>query len=101
MSREVIEGVAMFSSPVHLRFRAYSHKHHETHCPTEGYYWLRQGIMIRVDMRYTANDHSEQRIVMELHDLKIGPQDPAHFELPRGLRDLTNNIELSQTPSFM
>jgi hypothetical protein len=57
--------------------------------------------MIRVDMRYTANDHSEQRIVMELHDLKIGPQDPAHFELPRGLRDLTNNIELSQTPSFM
>lgn len=58
----------------------------------EGYYWVHEGIMIGVDLRYKTHDGSEQRMVMKLKDLDITEQDSAPFEVPEGFSDITNNI---------
>jgi hypothetical protein len=58
----------------------------------EGFYWVQHGILVRVELTYTEPDGTERSIVMELEDLVIGEQDPALFEVPPGLSDITNSI---------
>mgnify|MGYP001814509961 FL=1 len=48
-----------------------------------GYYWVSDdGILMKMDMIYQSPKQKGQRMVMEMVDLEIGPQDPAEFEVP-------------------
>jgi hypothetical protein len=50
-----------------------------------GYYWVSEdGILMKVDMIYQSRGQKGDRLVIELRDLEIGPQDPAYFEIPAG-----------------
>ena len=60
--------------------------------PGEGFYWVQRGIMVRIELTYTEPDGTDRSIMMELEDLVIGEQDPALFEVPSGLSDITNSI---------
>ena len=43
-----------------------------------GYYWVSDdGILMKMDMIYQTPKQKGQRMVMEMVDLEIGPQDPA------------------------
>lgn len=49
-----------------------------------GHYWLtREGIPIRLDLVYEG---SGGRVLVELRELDIGPQDDSLFEVPEGYR---------------
>ena len=48
-----------------------------------GYYWVSDdGILMKVDMIYQSPKQKGQRMVLEMVDLEIGPQDPSEFEVP-------------------
>lgn len=48
-----------------------------------GYYWVSdEGILMKVDMIYQSRKQKGQRMVFEMRDVQIGPQDPNEFELP-------------------
>ena len=48
-----------------------------------GYYWVSdEGILMKVDMIYKSRKQKGQRMVFEMRDVQIGPQDPNEFELP-------------------
>jgi hypothetical protein len=48
-----------------------------------GYYWVSDdGILMKVDMIYQSSGQKGQRMVLEMRDLEIGPQDPSEFEVP-------------------
>jgi hypothetical protein len=48
-----------------------------------GYYWVSDdGILMKVDMIYQSRGQKGDRLIIELRDLKVGPQDPAYFEVP-------------------
>ncbi|MFV1956901.1 MAG: DUF4412 domain-containing protein [bacterium] len=52
----------------------------------EGFSWLTaEGILIKNDMK-TSGDGRSMRVQTEISDLKVGKQDPALFELPRGYK---------------
>ncbi len=51
-----------------------------------GYYWVSDdGILMKVDMIYQSRKQKGQRMVMEMRELEIGPQDPTEFEVPANL----------------
>jgi len=48
-----------------------------------GYYWVSdEGILMKVDMIYQSRKQKGQRMVFEMRDVQIGPQDPSEFEVP-------------------
>jgi len=48
-----------------------------------GYYWVSDdGILMKMDMIYQTPKQKGQRVVVEVLDLEIGPQDPSEFEVP-------------------
>ena len=48
-----------------------------------GYYWVSDdGILMKMDMIYQTPKQKGQRMVLEMLDLEIGPQDPSEFEVP-------------------
>ena len=48
-----------------------------------GYYWVSdEGILMKVDMIYQSRKQKGQRMVFEMRDVQIGPQDPNEFEVP-------------------
>ena len=48
-----------------------------------GYYWVSdEGILMKVDMIYKSRKQKGQRMVFEMRDIQIGPQDPSEFEVP-------------------
>lgn len=48
-----------------------------------GYYWVSdEGILMKVDMIYQSRKQKGQRMVFEMRDVQIGPQDPSQFEVP-------------------
>jgi len=50
-----------------------------------GYYWVSDdGILMKVDMIYQSRKQKGQRMIMEMRDVEIGPQDPNEFEVPAG-----------------
>ena len=47
-----------------------------------GFSWrTKEGIPLKVDLLYKQGEE-KHRMTMELHNLKIGPQDPQLFEIP-------------------
>jgi len=51
--------------------------------PIDGTVWVsEQGIVLRVDSDVVDEDGKHHTVRMELHNLQIGPQDPALFEIP-------------------
>jgi outer membrane lipoprotein-sorting protein len=54
-----------------------------------GYYWVSDdGILMKVDMIYQSPKQKGQRMVLEMLDVEIGPQDPAEFEVPANYSQL-------------
>ena len=54
-----------------------------------GYYWVSDdGILMKVDMIYQSRKQKGQRMIMEMRDVKIGPQDPSEFEVPAGYSEM-------------
>lgn len=54
-----------------------------------GYYWVSDdGILMKIDMIYQSRREKGQRMVMEMRDLQIGPQDPGHFEVPANYSEM-------------
>jgi len=50
-----------------------------------GYYWVSDdGILMKIDMIYQSRKQKGQRMLMEMRDIQIGPQDPSQFEVPAG-----------------
>jgi hypothetical protein len=48
-----------------------------------GYYWVSdEGILMKVDMIYQSRKQKGQRMVFEMRDVQIGPQDRNEFEVP-------------------
>lgn len=48
-----------------------------------GYYWVSDdGIIMKVDMIFQNRKQKGQRMVLEMLELEIGPQDPSEFEVP-------------------
>jgi hypothetical protein len=48
-----------------------------------GYYWVSDdGILMKVDMIYQSPKQKGQRMVLEMRDVELGPQDPSEFEVP-------------------
>ena len=48
-----------------------------------GYYWVSdEGILMKVDMIYQSRKQKGQRMIFEMRDVQIGPQDPSEFEVP-------------------
>ena len=48
-----------------------------------GYYWVSdEGILMKVDMIYQSRKQKGQRMIFEMRDVQIGPQDPSQFEVP-------------------
>ncbi len=55
--------------------------------PIEGDVWVSdEGIVLRVDSVVVDEDGTRHRIRMELHNLRIAPQDPKLFEIPAGYK---------------
>jgi len=62
-----------------------------------GYYWVSDdGILMKVDMIYQSRKQKGQRMVMEMRDLEIGPQDPSEFEVPAGYSKMGFGSMMSQ-----
>lgn len=52
----------------------------------EGFSWLTaDGVPVKNDMQYQSGGHGA-RVRTEISDLKVGPQDPALFEVPPGYK---------------
>ena len=48
-----------------------------------GYYWVSDdGILMKVDMIYKSRKQKGERMIFEMRDLEVGPQDPSYFEVP-------------------
>lgn len=48
-----------------------------------GYYWVSDdGILMKIDMIFQNRKQKGQRMVLEMLELEIGPQDPSEFEVP-------------------
>ena len=55
--------------------------------PIEGAVWVSDdGIVLRVDSVVVDEDGGRHRIRMELHHLRVAPQDPKLFEIPAGYK---------------
>lgn len=53
----------------------------------DGLIWVADnGVPIKMDMTFSSRRKRGQRMVMELKDLLLEAQDPAHFELPQDLK---------------
>lgn len=53
----------------------------------DGFIWVTDsGVPLKMDMVYSSRRNKGQHMIMELKDLKLGPQDPAIFELPADLK---------------
>ncbi|HYB10495.1 MAG TPA: hypothetical protein VEJ16_12575 [Alphaproteobacteria bacterium] len=51
--------------------------------PIDGVVWVsEQGIVVRVDSNVVDEDGKHHTVRMELHNLRVGPQDPKLFEIP-------------------
>lgn len=55
------------------------------------------GIPVKMDMTYTAGGFDGTRIVMELHDVEVGPQSASWFELPDDVQPLTMGSLIGMT----
>jgi hypothetical protein len=58
-------------------------------CPEEGkgegtLWTTKEGVMVKMDATMTDKDGRKTHVRIDLTDLKVGKQDPALFELPRG-----------------
>lgn len=50
-----------------------------------GFHWVTDdGVPIRMDITYDSPERAGERVVAELRNLALGPQDPALFERPAG-----------------
>ena len=55
----------------------------------EGFVWVTDsGVPIKMDMTFSNRGMQGERLVMELRDLKIGPQSADLFELPPNLKPM-------------
>lgn len=62
-----------------------------------GFYWVSDdGILMKVNMIYQSKKQKGQRMVMEMRDLEIGPQDPNEFEVPAGYSKMGFGSMMSQ-----
>lgn len=51
----------------------------------QGFHWVTDdGVPIRMDITYGSPEQPGERVVAELRNLAVGPQDPALFERPAG-----------------
>ena len=66
-----------------------------------GYYWVSdEGILMKVDMIYQSRKQKGQRMIMEMRDLEIGPQDPSEFEVPEGYSKMGFGSMMGQSPQL-
>lgn len=64
-----------------------------------GYYWVSDdGILMKVDMIYKSRKQKGERMVFEMRDLEIGPQDPSHFEVPGNYSKLGFGMAMGGMP---
>ena len=62
-----------------------------------GYYWVSdEGILMKVDMIYQSRKQKGQRMVFEMRDVQIGPQDPNEFEVPANYSKMGFGSMMSQ-----
>jgi hypothetical protein len=55
----------------------------------DGWVWAtNDGIVLKLDGSYTEAGHQPSHASLELSNIKLGPQDPALFELPPGLSEM-------------
>jgi outer membrane lipoprotein-sorting protein len=60
--------------------------------PIDGVVWVsEQGIVLRVDSNVVDEDGQHHTVRMELHNLRIGPQDPKLFEIPADYKRVTQS----------
>jgi len=60
--------------------------------PIDGILWVsEQGIVLRVDSNVVDEDGKHHTVRMELHNLRIGPQDPKLFEIPADYKRVTES----------
>lgn len=62
-----------------------------------GFYWITQdGIPLKMDMVFKQGE-TKHRIMMQLKDLEVGPQDEALFEIPAGYSSMPSMGKLFST----
>lgn len=60
--------------------------------PIEGMAWVTgQGIVLRLETTVMDEDGKSHHVRMELHNLRIGPQNPALFEIPLGFTQIVRS----------
>jgi len=66
-----------------------------------GYYWVSdEGILMKVDMIYQSRKQKGQRMVFEMRDVEIGPQDPSEFEVPANYSSMSFGAMMGQNPQM-